>query len=82
MYANSEAVLGLTTFLHAYTKSYAVTESPLDHFAFFLKLIVSVLPPLLFFGKDLAIAGSALSSLFKVYNPQKLELLYHQKQHL
>ena len=62
--------LRLTTFPRIYEVicSYRISIGP---FCIFLKLIVSVLPPLLFFGKDLAITGSALSSLFKVYNPSK-----------
>jgi len=62
-------VSGLTTRFHAYSKSCAVTGSPLDHFASLRKSIVKVLPPLLSFGIAFATPGFALSFLSKVYNP-------------
>ncbi|CEY40168.1 Uncharacterised protein [Streptococcus pneumoniae] len=68
MYAYSAAVFLSTARFQANTKSFAVTGSPFDHFAFLFNVNVYFLPSSLFLY-DSATPGVALLSLSSRYKP-------------
>ena len=67
MYADFAAVSGLIALCHAYTKSFAVTGSPFDHFASSRNVNVYFYRLLTF--KFLRYTGTSLSSFPKLYKP-------------